>query len=78
MSGEACNIGPKEIAKRKKIGFVLLILAGFASGILIALHTPLYLRLLVFPIFLSGFVSLLEAQRKVCVYYAWKKTKNMN
>lgn len=78
MSGEVCNIGPQEMAKRKKIGFVLLILAGFASGILIALNSPLYTRLLVFPLFMGGFVSLLQAQRKVCVYHAWKKTKNMN
>jgi hypothetical protein len=73
-----CNIGPREIKKRQKIGFVLIIIAGFASGMLIALHADLILRLMVFPIFAGGFISLLEAQKKVCIYYTWKKTKNMN
>ncbi|MBM3282192.1 MAG: hypothetical protein FJY86_02530 [Candidatus Diapherotrites archaeon] len=78
MSGEVCNIGPQEIKKRQKIGFVLIIIAGFTSGMLIALHVQPVMRLIVFPIFAAGFVSLLQAQKKVCVHHAWKKTKNMN
>lgn len=78
MSGIACNIGPSEIKKRQKIGFLLIIIAGFTSGFLIATDAPTLSRLVVFPLFMGGFVSLLQAARKVCVYHAWKKTKNMN
>ncbi len=78
MSEIACNIGPKSISMRKRTGMLLIIIAGFTSGFLIATDAPTVSRLVVFPLFMAGFVSLLQAARKVCVYHAWKKTKNMN
>lgn len=78
MDPLACNIGPNEIKKRQTIGLALIVVAGFSSGMLVAVHAPWYFRIAVFPLFMGGFVSLLQAQKKVCVYHAWKKTKNMN
>lgn len=76
MKQEACNIGAQGIARRKRTGTILIIIAGFVSGYLLATHAPLASRIIVFPIFMAGFVSLLQAARKVCVYHAWKKTTN--
>ncbi len=76
MNGSVCNIGPQSIAQRKRTGTILIIIAGFVSGYLLATHAPLVSRIIVFPIFMAGFVSLLQAARKVCVYHAWKKTTN--
>ena len=78
MSEVVCNIGPKSISTRKRTGMLLIIIAGFVSGFLIATDAPTVSSLVVFPLFMGGFVSLLQAARKVCVYHAWKKTKNMN
>lgn len=74
MKTEVCNIGPQNIKRRQTIGMVLLILAGFTSAILVAFNVPTILRIIVFPLFAIGFISLLQAARKVCVTNAYKKT----
>lgn len=74
MNPRACNIGSSGVEKRKRIGMILLIIAGFVSGYLISTHAPWSMRIIVFPLFVGGFVSLLESARKVCVYHSWKKT----
>ncbi len=77
MKGEVSNIGHNAIQKRQKMGAILLVIAGFLSGFLIAMDTPFFARIIVFPFFAGGFISLIQAHRKVCVYNAWKKTKDM-
>ncbi len=73
MNGNVCNIGPDGVARRKRMGTILIIIAGFVSGFLMATHAPIVSRLVVFPIFMAGFVSLLESARKVCVLNSWRK-----
>jgi len=67
--------GNKEEAKN---GFFTHHHRGIHQWFLIATDAPTVSRIVVFPLFMAGFVSLLQAARKVCVYHAWKKTKNMN
>lgn len=71
---DACNIGPQGQARRRKMGLMALVAAGVLSGFLIAFQADVWMRLLVFPLFLGGFVSLLQAERKVCVMHAYHKT----
>ncbi len=70
---DACNIGPKGQARRRWIGYVLLILAGVLTGYFLANQTPIIYRIIVFPFFAGGFISLLQAERKVCVWNAHRK-----
>ncbi len=57
---------------------LFLVLAGFTSALLIAFNVPTIFRLIVFPLFGIGFLSLLQAARKVCVTNAYKKTAQMD
>ncbi|MEK6902951.1 MAG: hypothetical protein AABX02_05195 [archaeon] len=77
MSGDACNIGLKGQKRRERVGMLFLVLAGFTSAILIAFQIPSLYRVIVFPLFGVGFISLLQAARKVCVMNAYKKTIEM-
>lgn len=74
MESQVCNIGPNGQKRRKWIGNLLLVVAGILSGFFIATHAPAWERVLVFPFFAAGFISLLQAQTKVCVTNAMKKT----
>lgn len=73
MDPPACNISPAGKKRRKIIGQILVVLAGAASGYLIAAHAPWSTRLAVFPLFFAGFFSLLESERNVCVMNAVRK-----
>ena len=73
-SSEACNIGPQGQARRRAHGMFFLVVAGVIGGWVIAFDSPLLHKLVVFPFFLAGFISLLEARRKVCVIRAAGKT----
>lgn len=73
MDAPACNISPAGKKRRKIIGQVFIVLAGAASGYLMAAHAPWSTRLVVFPLFFAGFFSLLESERNVCVLNAVQK-----
>jgi hypothetical protein len=70
----ACNIGPKAQSRRKWIGCALIVVAGILTGYFLAHETPSMYRIIVFPFFAGGFISLLQAERKVCVWNAHQKT----
>ncbi len=70
---DPCNIGPKAQQRRRWIGYILVIMAGLLTGYFMANHTPLIYRIIVFPFFAGGFISLLQAERKVCVWNAHQK-----
>ena len=70
---EPCNIGPENQRKRERIGMALIIIAGLLSGFFIATRVPSLTRILVFPLFAGGFITLMEAKSKVCVWYAYRK-----
>lgn len=72
-----CNIGDKGAQRRRMIGIFCLAVAGMLSGFMIAWHLPLLTRLIVFPFFAAGFVSLLESQQKVCVLNAYAGKEEM-
>ncbi|MEK6970231.1 MAG: hypothetical protein AABW68_00890 [archaeon] len=69
----ASNIGPKGQKMRQWVGYTLLMIGGILIGYLLANHSPYWHRIIVFPFLAGGFISLLQAKSKVCVYNAYRK-----
>ena len=69
---EECNIEAKGQQRRRTIGIFSLVLGGMFAGFAIGFHFTFIERLLAFPFFAAGFISLLESQQKVCVLYAYQ------
>jgi hypothetical protein len=72
----ACNIGPEEIARRRRGGLTGVGLAVLLGVILVAVGAPPWLRLLVFPLLAGGLVSLEQARRHFCVGFALAGIRN--
>ena len=71
-----CNIGPEEIARRRRAGLTGIGIA-IAIGLgLVALGAPPWARLLVFPFLAGGLVSLEQARRHFCVGFAMGGIRN--
>lgn len=72
----ACNIGPAEIARRRRSGLVALGVAASIAVLLVVVDAPAVARLLVFPFLAGGFVSLEQARRRFCVGFAMAGLRN--
>ncbi|HEX8939639.1 MAG TPA: hypothetical protein VF763_05710 [Candidatus Limnocylindrales bacterium] len=66
----ACNIGPVEIARRRRSGIAGLAVAGVAASALLASGAPRPARLLVALPLAGGLVGLLQARERFCVAFA--------
>jgi hypothetical protein len=73
----ACNIGPEEIARRRRGGLVSVAIAALIGLALLALDAPTWSRLLVFPFLASGLVSLEQVRRRFCVGFAMAGLRNL-
>jgi hypothetical protein len=72
------NIGPKEIRKRRILGFAALSAGALLAFALFALNAPRPLRLFVFfPIWLAG-LGLFQAREKTCIALAARGVCNMD
>jgi hypothetical protein len=72
----ACNIGPEEMARRRRAGLTGVGLAVLLGVILVAIDAPPALRLLVFPPLAGGLVSLEQVRRRFCVGFALSGIRN--
>ena len=72
----ACNIGPAEIARRRRSGLAALGIAAAIAVIIVAVDAPAVARLLVFPFLAGGFVTLEQARRRFCVGFAMAGLRN--
>jgi hypothetical protein len=72
----ACNIGPAEIATRRRGGQIGVGIAIGLAVILVAIGAPPWLRLLVFPPLAGGLISLEQARRHFCVGFAMAGLRN--
>ncbi|MFH0970295.1 MAG: hypothetical protein V1776_02425 [Candidatus Diapherotrites archaeon] len=68
------NIGPEKRKRKKWVGYILLVTGGVMSGFFIAVHAEWWIRLIVFPLYLGGFLELLQAKTGVCMRHAYMKT----
>jgi len=67
----ACNIGPREIAKRRAYGIAGLVSAAVVAVILVAVDAPPLARaLVVFPLW-GAIISLEQARRRFCAGFAY-------
>jgi hypothetical protein len=66
----ACNIGPREIARRRAFGVAGVASAVVLAAVLIAIEAaPLARGLVIFPLW-GGIVSLEQARRRFCAGFA--------
>lgn len=72
----ACNIGPEEIARRRRIGLVGVAIAATVGAGLVLIGASPWLRLLVFPPLAGGIVSLEQARRHFCAGFAMAGIRN--
>ena len=72
----ACNIGPEEIAARRRIGVAQLLLAVVLGGGLLALDTPPWTRIVVWPLLAGAFVTLEQVRRRFCVAFGFAGLRN--
>lgn len=72
----ACNIGPDEIARRRRAGLVGVGIAAVVALALVVIDAPALLRLIVFPPLAGGLVSLEQARRRFCVGFALAGLRN--
>ena len=74
----ACNIGPAEIVRRRRAGFVGVAAAVGLAAILVAIGAPDWLRVLVLPPLAAGIISLDQARRRFCVGFAVAGLRNFD
>jgi hypothetical protein len=72
----ACNIGPREIAKRRAFGIAGLVAAAVVLAILLVVGAPPVARLVVVLPAYGGFIGLYQAQRRFCVRFAFEGRSN--
>jgi hypothetical protein len=72
----ACNIGPEEIAQRRRGGFIGVAIAVVLGIVLVAIGAPAWLRLVVFPPLAGGLISLEQVRRHFCVGFAMQGIRN--
>lgn len=72
----ACNIGPAEIERRRRLGVVELAAAGALAASLVALDAPSWSRIAVFPLLAGSFVSLEQARRRFCAGFGLAGVRN--
>lgn len=72
----ACNIGPAEIARRRRAGLTGVAIAVAIAVVLIAIGAPWWMRLAMFPPLAGGLVSLEQARRRFCVGFAMAGIRN--
>lgn len=71
-----CNIGPAEIASRRRTGYVGLAAAGVLAAALLALDAPTAARWLVAVPLAGGATGLLQARFRFCAAYGVAGLRN--
>jgi hypothetical protein len=64
-----CNIGPEEIAQRKKIGWIGVVITVVVSIALLMTRLPAIIRIAVFLPAFVGAIGLLQAYAHFCVAF---------
>jgi hypothetical protein len=64
-----CNIGPDEIARRRRSAIVATVLTALAAAVLVASHAPPLARLLIWPLATAAAVSWLQVVNRFCVAF---------
>ena len=71
-----CNIGPAEIARRRRFGHAAALLTAGAFVALLALHAPAWTRLLLALPAAGAAAGYLQAALRFCADYGWRGVFN--
>jgi hypothetical protein len=66
---ERCNIGPAEIARRRRMAILLTVLTALMIASVIAADVPTAGRLAIFPFAAAVGVTWLQVIRRFCVHF---------
>ena len=72
-----CNIGPAEIARRRRVGLVGLAVAAALVVLLLVVDAPSWLRLVIAVPLAGGLVSLQQVRKRFCVGFAMAGLRNL-
>ena len=72
----ACNIGPEEIAQRRRVGLVFLAVAVGLAAILLLIDAPVWTRTLIWPPLAAAFTTLEQVRRRFCVAFGMAGVHN--
>ena len=73
-----CNIGPREIAKRRAFGIAGIVSSVVLAIALVAIDAPQIARAIVLIPLWGAFVSLEQARRKFCAAFAYAGIRSVN
>jgi hypothetical protein len=66
---QRCNIGPDEIAKRRRSAIVVSLATAIVAIAMVALHVPALARLLLWPLAAAAAVTWLQVVLRFCVAF---------
>jgi hypothetical protein len=72
----ACNIGPEEIAQRRRMGLAFLGVAVALAVILLVIEAPALARIVVWPPLAAGLTTLEQVRRRFCVAFGMAGVRN--
>ncbi len=72
----ACNIGPEEIAQRRRMGLVFLAIAVGLAVVLVAVDAPAWVRIAIWPPLAAAFTTLEQVRRRFCVAFGMAGVRN--
>jgi hypothetical protein len=72
----ACNIGPEEVAQRRRMGLVFLAIAVGLALLLLAIDAPAWLRIAIWPPLAAAFTTLEQVRRRFCVAFGMAGVRN--
>ena len=73
-----CNIGPREIAKRRAFGIAGIVSSVVLAVVLVAIDAPQLARVIVLIPLWGAIVSLEQARRKFCAGFAYAGIRSVN
>ena len=72
----ACNIGPAEITRRRRIGLLQLGAALGLASVLLVLDAPTWARVALWPLLAEAFITLEQVRRRFCVAFGLAGVRN--
>ena len=72
-----CNIGPAEIARRRRAGYVGVAAAIVLATVLVVVDAPSVTRLLISLPLAAGFSGFIQARLRFCANYGWRGVRNL-
>jgi hypothetical protein len=67
--GPRCNIGPDEIARRRRSAVVATVLTALGAVVPLAIHAPPVSRFLIWPLATAAAVTWLQVVHRFCVAF---------